>query len=207
MFSSDQGLKCTYEGSCLGIMRAAGAARGTSPPPAPPSSPVQMTTPRIQQNSAPLGPYSRPMSMETALPKELTVGLCLGPYGGPGGGAAGAAHGTSPQLAPPSCLNLSTTSSQKFQAVPRRARIQGSETWVSLNSRLESNKEEDACATFLACPVDNSLNSASAGVPRSQETAPPLGPCTRPYGGPGGWGAVSYERGTLVLCAMRSVGS
>jgi len=33
--------------------------------------------------------------------------------------------------------------SQKCAAVPRRARIQGSQTFVSLNSRLESNKEEE----------------------------------------------------------------
>jgi hypothetical protein len=35
-----------------------------------------------------------------------------------------------------------TTTSQKCEAVPRRARISGSWTFVSLNSRLESNKEE-----------------------------------------------------------------
>ena len=40
-------------------------------------------------------------------------------------------------------LNLRTTTSQKCAAVPRRARIQGSKTFVSLNSRLESNTEED----------------------------------------------------------------
>ena len=32
--------------------------------------------------------------------------------------------------------------SQKCEAAPRRARIQGSSTLVSLNPRLESNKEE-----------------------------------------------------------------
>jgi len=31
---------------------------------------------------------------------------------------------------------------QKCEAVPRRARIEGSYTCASLNSRLESNKEE-----------------------------------------------------------------
>ena len=33
--------------------------------------------------------------------------------------------------------------SQNGEAVPRRARIQGSQTLVSLNSRLESNQEEE----------------------------------------------------------------
>ena len=39
--------------------------------------------------------------------------------------------------------DLKTTASQNIEAVPRRARIQGSCTFVSLNSRLESNKEEE----------------------------------------------------------------
>ena len=42
-----------------------------------------------------------------------------------------------------------------------------------------------------------------AGVPRSLETTPPSDPtaglCLGPYGGPGGGGAVSYERDTPVL--------
>ena len=42
------------------------------------------------------------------------------------------------------CVNLRTTTLQKCAAVPRRARIQGSWTFVSLTSRLESNKEEDS---------------------------------------------------------------
>jgi len=37
---------------------------------------------------------------------------------------------------------ISTTTSQKCAAVPRRARIQGSKTCISLNYRLESKKEE-----------------------------------------------------------------
>ena len=41
-------------------------------------------------------------------------------------------------------LNLGTTTSRKSAAVPRRARIQGSQTFVSLNSRLESNREGGA---------------------------------------------------------------
>ena len=40
-------------------------------------------------------------------------------------------------------LNLRTTPSQKCAAVPRRARIQGSYTLVSLNSRLESERKEE----------------------------------------------------------------
>ena len=39
-------------------------------------------------------------------------------------------------------LNLRTTSSQKCEAVPRRARVQGSKTCERHNSRLESDKEE-----------------------------------------------------------------
>ena len=40
-------------------------------------------------------------------------------------------------------LNLRTTTSQTCAAVPRRTRIQGSQTFVSLNSRLESDIEEE----------------------------------------------------------------
>ena len=40
-------------------------------------------------------------------------------------------------------LNSRTTGLHKCAAVPRRARIQGSWTYVSLNFRLESNKEEE----------------------------------------------------------------
>ena len=38
-------------------------------------------------------------------------------------------------------INLRTTSSQNYEAVARKARILGSQTFVSLNSRLESNEE------------------------------------------------------------------
>ena len=41
-------------------------------------------------------------------------------------------------------VNLRITTSQKCAAVPRRARISGSQTFVSINSRLKSNKEEEA---------------------------------------------------------------
>ena len=47
-----------------------------------------------------------------------------------------------PEDHPGTVLNLRTTTSQKCAAVPRRARIEGSYSFVSLNSRLESNKEE-----------------------------------------------------------------
>ena len=39
--------------------------------------------------------------------------------------------------------DLRTTTWQKCEAIPRRARIQGAHTFVSLNSRLESHKEEE----------------------------------------------------------------
>ena len=45
-------------------------------------------------------------------------------------------------IVPPGAAFRVTTTSQKREAVPRRARISGSWTLVSLNSRLESNKEE-----------------------------------------------------------------
>ena len=38
--------------------------------------------------------------------------------------------------------DLRTTTSQNCEAVPRRARIYGPKTFVSLNSRFERNKEE-----------------------------------------------------------------
>ena len=40
-------------------------------------------------------------------------------------------------------LNLRTPTSQKCAAIPRRAHIQGSYTFVSLTSRLESDNEEE----------------------------------------------------------------
>ena len=40
-------------------------------------------------------------------------------------------------------LSLRSIASQKYEAVLRRARIQGSQTFVSLDSRLESNEEEN----------------------------------------------------------------
>ena len=46
-----------------------------------------------------------------------------------------------------------TTSSLKCAAVPRRARIEGSWTFVSLNSRLESNEEEEGSHTGYPEPT------------------------------------------------------
>ena len=52
-------------------------------------------------------------------------------------------------------LNLRLTTSQKCGAVPRRARIFDPWTFESLNSRLESNEEEEALT------VDESRGAAS----------------------------------------------
>ena len=46
-------------------------------------------------------------------------------------------------------LNLRKSFLQKCEAVPRRARVEGSSTCVSLNSRLESNEEKEACSFGL----------------------------------------------------------
>ena len=43
----------------------------------------------------------------------------------------------------PTVLDLRTPDSRKCEAVPRRARIEGAKTLVSLNSRLEINREEE----------------------------------------------------------------
>ena len=40
------------------------------------------------------------------------------------------------------CTDLRTSTSQKCEVVLRRSRISGSQKFVSLNSRLESDKEE-----------------------------------------------------------------
>ena len=42
-------------------------------------------------------------------------------------------------------LNLRTSAQQKCGAVPRRARVDGPQIVVSLNSRLESDEEEEEC--------------------------------------------------------------
>ena len=44
--------------------------------------------------------------------------------------------------------DLRTTASQKCEAVSRRARISGSKTFVSLNSSIESNDEQEGDGTF-----------------------------------------------------------
>ena len=48
----------------------------------------------------------------------------------------------SERVSKPAVLNLRITS-QKCEAVSKRVRIEGSQTCVSLNSRLKSNKEEE----------------------------------------------------------------
>jgi len=40
-------------------------------------------------------------------------------------------------------IDTNTKTSQKFEALPSRTRIHDSSTCVSLNTRLESNKEEE----------------------------------------------------------------
>ena len=66
------------------------------------------------------------------------------------------------------------------------------------NSILLRNRE----ARGRAGGHDRPLHYEATGVPRSQETTPPLDPivgsCLGPCGDPGG-GAPSYERGTPVL--------
>ena len=47
-------------------------------------------------------------------------------------------------------IGVRTTALQKCEEVPSRARIHGSQTCVSLNSRLESNKEDEE--EFLSNP-------------------------------------------------------
>ena len=50
-------------------------------------------------------------------------------------------------------MDLRTTTSQNCEAVPRSARIEGSQTFVSLNARLASNKyrEEDGGLVKVQC--------------------------------------------------------
>ena len=64
-------------------------------------------------------------------------------------------------------LNLRTTTWQKYGAVPRRARIEGSWIVASLNSRLESNKEEEESARCSWAGRD-----AGAGFRRSTPRPP-----------------------------------
>ena len=75
-------------------------------------------------------------------------------------------------------------------AVPRRARIQGSHTFASLSSRLESTKEEEKSKD---CLWQGPGGGASTPMIRLKLSVICLGT----YGGPRG-GAVSYERGTPV---------
>ena len=59
-----------------------------------------------------------------------------------------------------------TTTSQKCEAVERRARISGSQTCVSLNSRMESNTEEDeecVCVSVAALPRWGGIHGGNVG--------------------------------------------
>jgi len=60
---------------------------------------------------------------------------------------------------------LRATTSQKCAAVPRRARIEGSKTCVSLNSRLESNKEEEEECTQKRRDAEIQLRVATKEPP------------------------------------------
>ena len=56
--------------------------------------------------------------------------------------------------------NLRTTAQQKCGAVPRRARIEGSKIVVSLNAKLESNREEGGTRTSAAIAAHAGYGSA-----------------------------------------------
>ena len=56
-------------------------------------------------------------------------------------------------------INLGTSPLRKSAAIPSRARIQSAYTFVSLNSRLESHKEEDEGQTSSKALKLNSLQS------------------------------------------------
>ena len=77
-----------------------------------------------------------------------------------------------------------STAQQKCGAAPRRARIQGSQIVVSLNSRLESNQEEEedlrVCgvgppsASSWTCPnADRRRTGRCASTPPPPPPAPP----------------------------------
>jgi len=69
-------------------------------------------------------------------------------------------------------LNSRTTSQQKCEAVPRRARSQGSQTVLSLNTRLESNEAEKRkiCSTPRRHGSGSlRLRTSLGGVPREQK--------------------------------------
>ena len=67
--------------------------------------------------------------------------------------------GSSSRLHPmsQSVLDSITTSWQKCEVVPRWARIEGSWTVVSLNSRLESKKEGEELPPAELCPLHRSV--------------------------------------------------
>ena len=61
-------------------------------------------------------------------------------------------------------IDSRTHTSQNREAVPRRARIQGSQTFVSLNSRLASNTDKEEDGPLLASSV------ATASLKRSRSS-------------------------------------
>ena len=85
----------------------------------------------------------------------------------------------------PCPLGSGTTPVQKCAAVPRRARVYGSQTCVSLNSRLESNEEEaraQVLSTQAKVPKTFQIVSFSLGrgMHRRRRRAVPSG--SRPSG-------------------------
>ena len=59
-------------------------------------------------------------------------------------------------------FDLRTSTAQKCAAIPRTARISGSHTFVSLNSRLESNAEEVEALRVEVRAVPRSLTAAQS---------------------------------------------
>ena len=63
-----------------------------------------------------------------------------------------------------------TTTSHKCAAVPRRARIEGPQTFASLNSRLESNKEEEEGTLIDAHCLHSEVKVQGADLRRALKT-------------------------------------
>ena len=58
-------------------------------------------------------------------------------------------------------LDLTTTTLQKCEAVQRRARIQGSYTFASLNFRLENSNEEEVECTIRTSSIAQATGARS----------------------------------------------
>ena len=82
-------------------------------------------------------------------------------------------------------LRSRTTTSQKYEAVPRRARIEGPWTCVSDKSRIESDTEEEECHTSvqpLHGRVEKRTGSDSVWtVPQYLMALEPLGMTLEPF--------------------------